>query len=61
MNIMRKYFEEITARNFDKDPYDLTRNERDEYINPLLEDHWQTFQEGWQCAIAFIKEWDESQ
>ena len=58
---MRKYFEEITARNFDKDPYDLTRNERDEYINPLLEDHWQTFQEGWQCAIAFIKEWDESQ
>jgi hypothetical protein len=55
-NPIRKAFEETTVRNFDKDPYDLTRNEKDEYINSLLEDHWQTFQEGWQCAIDLIKE-----
>jgi hypothetical protein len=58
-NPIRKSFEEITVRNFDKDPYDLTRNEKDEYINPILEDHWQTFQEGWECAIIFIKEVNE--
>jgi hypothetical protein len=59
MNIIRKYFEETTAVNFPDSAVKLIRNERDEYINTTLEDHWQTFQEGWECAIAFIKKANE--
>jgi hypothetical protein len=58
-NPIRKAFEETTSVNFHDNSVKLIRNERDEYINPTLEDHWQTFQEGWECAIAFIKEVNE--
>ena len=33
----------------------LRRNERGEYVSDALEDHWQTFQEGWECAIEYLK------
>lgn len=26
-----------------------------EYRDPKLEDHWNTFQEGWACAVEFLK------
>jgi hypothetical protein len=59
MNIIRKYFEETAAEHFPYSDVKLIRNEDDEYINPTIEDHWQTFQEGWECAILFIKEVNE--
>lgn len=40
---------------------ELLRSERGnrystgEYVTPVIEDHWQTFQEGWEAAIDFLK------
>lgn len=31
------------------------RNSKNEYIDPVIEDHWQTFQEGWECALEHLK------
>ena len=33
----------------------LNRYASGEYINPTLEDHWNTFQEGWEAALEFLK------
>jgi hypothetical protein len=55
-NFIREYFEKTTVCCFPEDTYKLIRNEKDEYINSILEDHWQTFQEGWECAIKFMEE-----
>ena len=49
---IRKLFEQHTVPNFGYE-LDVTRNERDEYFNPILEDHWQTFQE---AAELIVKE-----
>lgn len=44
--IIREAFEAHTLPNFRKDDsYDDT-----------IEDHWQTFQEGWESAIKFLQE-----
>jgi hypothetical protein len=50
---IREAFERITAPNFrDVDgKFSCQRNSHGEYVNPGLEDHWQTFQEGWEAAI----------
>jgi len=49
---IRKLFEEHTVPNFG---YELStaRNKSGEYVNPALEDHWQTFQE---AAELIVKE-----
>jgi hypothetical protein len=48
---VRELFEKVSAPSFG---HELTfpRNSSGEYINPLLEDHWQTFQEGFEAAIT---------
>jgi|GEM_PF-1520562 len=47
---IRELFEEISATNFG---YELIpKNATGEYINPNMEDHWQTFQEGFEAAIT---------
>ena len=45
--IIREAFETYTLPNF-------FRN--DESYDDIIEDHWQTFQEGWESAIKFLKE-----
>jgi hypothetical protein len=44
--IIREAFEAHTLPNF--------RN--DESYDDTIEDHWQTFQEGWESAIKFLQE-----
>lgn len=44
--IIREAFEAHTLPNF--------RN--DEFYDDTIEDHWQTFQEGWESAIKFLQE-----
>lgn len=52
---IREAFEEISLPSF---PLHLERGARyanGEYITPAIEDHWQTFQEGWEAAIKHLK------
>lgn len=51
--IMRNAFEEVSAPSFGHELM-YPRNAKGEYINPTLEDHWQTFQEGWETAIDYL-------
>lgn len=55
MDPIREAFERVSAPSFG---HELTypRNSNGEYTNPILEDHWQTFQEGWECAVAHLTE-----
>lgn len=55
MKDMREAFEAVCAPNFSVGDLDLSMNGFGEYTNPTLEDHWQTFQEGWECAIEHLK------
>lgn len=56
MKNIREAFEKVCAPNFViVSEIDLSRNNRGEYNNPTFEDHWQTFQEGWECAIEYLK------
>ena len=51
---VREAFERVSAPSFG---HELTfpKNTKGEYVDPVLEDHWQTFQEGWELAIEFLK------
>jgi len=51
---MREEFEQECFPNF-VDIGTLKRNSKGEYVSPILEDHWQTFQEGWEAAINYLK------
>ena len=57
---MRKAFEEITysALNIvgSRTGHGLRRKENGEYVSDLLEDHWNTFQEGWEAALDMLKQ-----
>lgn len=55
MDPIRKAFEEVCAPNFSVGYLDLSKNKKGEYLNGVLEDHWQTFQEGWECALNHLK------
>lgn len=56
MKDQRELFELICVPNFGiTGSQNLNRNSKGEYIDPTLEDHWQTFQEGWECAIEHLK------
>jgi hypothetical protein len=35
---------------------DTTRLANGQYRNPVIEDHWQTFQEGWEEGIKWFKQ-----
>lgn len=53
----RKAFEEVSAPNFGwgGNP-SLRRNKDGTYVDHQLEDHWQTFQEGWEEAVKYLKD-----
>lgn len=64
MNSIRKAFESVTAQNFvglscqydyERGTKSFERNEKGEYIEAIIEDHWQTFQEGWELALEHLK------
>ncbi len=56
---MRHAFETITysSLNFagSHTAHGLRRKPNGEYFSALLEDHWNTFQEGWEAAIDHLK------
>lgn len=51
---IREAFERITAPSFLNLPYvskvKYGRDQDGNYKSDILEDHWQTFQEGWEAA-----------
>jgi len=63
-DIIREKFEDITLRSFAGDDgcvYDYQNEKRiwsrkpnGEYVSGNVEDHWQTFQEGWLAAIEYL-------
>lgn len=55
-DVIRRAFETVCVPNFTiSNRIDFSRNDRGEYTNPLFEDHWQTFQEGWEEAVKHLK------
>lgn len=51
----REAFEQITLPNFGVDvevSYRIRRDPNGCYIDPIIEDHWNTFQEGWFAAFS---------
>jgi len=59
-NLMKKAFEEITYPTLNiagsHTGHGLRRKENGEYVSDLLEDHWNTFQEGWEAALEMLKQ-----
>ena len=52
---IREIFEQVTLVNFSREEVDTTRLVNGQYRNPIIEDHWQTFQEGWEEGIKWFK------
>ncbi len=52
---IREAFERVTAPSFGHELM-FKRNRKDEYFHPMLEDHWQTFQEGWEEALKYMND-----
>lgn len=50
---IRELFETHTVPNFGPSSKDMSLKVRGEYADPIIEDHWQTFQE---AAEVIIKE-----
>lgn len=56
MDPIRQAFEEVCYPNFGvTSGYNLKRKSNGEYISDSLEDHWQTFQEGWEEAVKYLQ------
>ncbi len=60
MESMRKAFEEVTYPTLQlAGTYTAhglrRRQDTGEYVSDILEDHWQTFQEGWEAGIEYFK------
>jgi len=53
--IIREAFEKVSASSFGTTSDIIKKNSKGEYKNPNVEDHWQTFQEGWEAAIEHLK------
>jgi hypothetical protein len=54
---VRKAFEEVCFPSFGRTfAHGLRRKLNGEYVSDALEDHWQTFQEGWEEAIKYTAE-----
>ena len=63
-DVIREAFERVSAQNFVGLPCDydyeqgtksFLRNSKGEYTEAVIEDHWQTFQEGWELALEHLK------
>lgn len=54
IELWRAKFEEITVKSMKC--VDIKRLPNGEYAIPLIEDHWQIFQEGWQECEKYFKE-----
>lgn len=52
---MRKRFEETTIPSFPLNERSYHHTITGEYMDPNIEDHWQTFQEGWEQCIEYLK------
>jgi hypothetical protein len=48
---IRELFEKHTVPNFGADA-DTVRNQKGEYRTPMIEDHWQTFQEAAELIVG---------
>jgi hypothetical protein len=62
---IRELFEKHTVPNFGADA-DTVRNQKGEYRTPMIEDHWQTFQEAAEllvreCASVIAEHYDASE
>ena len=51
---VRAAFEEITAPSFGHE-VSYPRKKNGKYEDPKIEDHWQTFQEGWEAGVEYLK------
>ena len=62
---MRDAFETITYSSLNIagscTGHGLRRKPNGEYVSDLLEDHWNTFQEGWEEAINYLKKKNNSE
>lgn len=54
-DIIREAFETVCFPNFGLLNSGLERDHQGIYYNHTVEDHWQTFQEGWDSAIEYLK------
>jgi hypothetical protein len=52
---MRKAFESVSYLSLRATGHGLRRKSNGEYVSDELEDHWQTFQEGWVAAVVYLK------
>jgi hypothetical protein len=53
---VRKAFEEVCFPSFGRTfAHGLRRKPSGEYVSDALEDHWQTFQEGWEEAVKHLQ------
>ncbi len=52
---MRQLFEEKVYPSFPGIANGLRRKSNDEYVSDSLEDHWQTFQEGFEMGMLHIE------
>ena len=50
----RKAFESVTFHSFVG--RSLLRFQNGEYADVLVEDHWQSFQEGWEAALEYDRQ-----
>ena len=55
MDPIRKAFETVSTPNFFSASGLKRRQDTGEYVSDALADHWSTFQEGWECAIEYLK------
>jgi len=53
---IREAFENVVFLNFVSGAYGLRRNYDGTYKSEQLEDHWITFQEGWEQAMKYLKQ-----
>lgn len=61
-NVIREAFERVTYPTLSVTGHGLRRRlDTGEYFSVNLEDHWQTFQEGWEEAIKYLKSKDNGQ
>lgn len=52
LNLMRELFEAQVYPSFGNIAHGLRRKDNGEYVSGSLEDHWQTFQEGFELAYV---------
>lgn len=52
---VRHAFETVSYLSLRATGHGLRRKANGEYVSDALEDHWQTFQEGWEEAIKHLK------